>query len=63
MPQPMNQIDALRALGFWFAKLLQQTLDEEGTANKKLNELAEGIVNPEALSESEELATSGPPRR
>jgi ferritin-like metal-binding protein YciE len=40
------------------AKLLQQTLDEEGAADEKLNELAEGIVNPEALSESEELATS-----
>ena len=41
------------------AKLLQQTLDEEGAANEKLNELAESIVNPEALSETEELATSG----
>ena len=37
MPQPVNQIDAFRALGFWFAKLLQQTLDEEGAANEKLN--------------------------
>lgn len=63
MPQPVNQIDAFRALGFWFAKLLQQTLDEEGAANEKLNELAEGVVNPEALSEGEELATSGSPRR
>lgn len=36
------------------ADLLQQTLDEEGEADKKLNELAEEIVNPEALSESEE---------
>ena len=45
------------------AKLLQQTLDEEGTANEKLNELAEGIVNPEAVSESKELATSGSSRR
>ena len=44
------------------AKLLQQTLDEEGAADEKLNELADGIVNPEALSESEELATSGSKR-
>ena len=45
------------------AKLLQQTLDEESAANEKLNELAEGIVNPEALLESEEFATSGSPQR
>jgi ferritin-like metal-binding protein YciE len=45
------------------AKLLQQTLDEESAADEKLNELAEGIVNPEALSESEELATSGSSKR
>jgi ferritin-like metal-binding protein YciE len=31
------------------AKLLQETLDEEGAADEKLNELAEDIVNPEAL--------------
>jgi ferritin-like metal-binding protein YciE len=36
------------------ADLLQQTLDEEGEADKRLNELAEEIVNPQALSESEE---------
>src|ERR1700730_11895764 len=36
------------------ADLLQQALDEEGEANKHLNELAEEIVNPEAISESEE---------
>jgi ferritin-like metal-binding protein YciE len=35
------------------AGLLQETLDEEGEADKKLNELAEEIVNPEALLESE----------
>lgn len=35
------------------ADLLQQTLDEEGEADKQLNELAQEIVNPEALSESE----------
>jgi ferritin-like metal-binding protein YciE len=44
-------------------KLLQQTLDEEGAADEKLNELAEDIVNPEALSETEELATSGSTKR
>ena len=36
------------------AELLQQTLDEEGDADKHLNELAEEIVNPEALVEDEE---------
>ena len=36
------------------AGLLQETLDEEGDADKILNELAEDIVNPEALLESEE---------
>jgi ferritin-like metal-binding protein YciE len=36
------------------ADLLQQTLDEEGDADKRLNELAEEIVNPEALVEGEE---------
>ncbi|MEY2545125.1 MAG: hypothetical protein QOG48_242 [Verrucomicrobiota bacterium] len=47
------------------AELLQQTLDEEGDADKRLNELADEIVNPEALSEStaEELETSGSRRR
>jgi len=44
-------------------KLLQQTLDEEGAADEKLNELAEDIVNPEALSQGEELATSGSSKR
>jgi len=32
------------------AKLLQQTLDEEGEANKKLTEIAETFVNMEAQS-------------
>jgi len=32
---------------------LQTTLDEESEANELLNGLAEGIVNPEALIESE----------
>lgn len=36
------------------AGLLQETLDEEGDADKTLNELAEDIVNPEALLEGEE---------
>ncbi len=31
------------------AKLLQQTLDEEGTTDKKLSQLAESTVNLEAL--------------
>jgi ferritin-like metal-binding protein YciE len=31
------------------AELLQTTLDEESEANEKLNQLAEGIVNPEAM--------------
>ena len=34
------------------ADLLQQTLDEEGEADKKLNELAEEIVNVEAVAGS-----------
>jgi ferritin-like metal-binding protein YciE len=32
------------------AKLLQQTLDEEGEANKKLTQIAESFVNMEAQS-------------
>jgi ferritin-like metal-binding protein YciE len=44
-------------------ELLQQTLDEEEEANKHLNELAERIVNPEALDESKESATIGSRRR
>jgi hypothetical protein len=30
------------------ARLLQQTLDEEGNADKKLTAIAETIVNPDA---------------
>ena len=45
------------------AELLQETLDEEGEADKLLNQLAEEIVNPEALSESKELETAGSRRR
>ena len=33
------------------AKLLQQTLDEEGEADKKLTQLAESSINIEALAE------------
>ena len=43
--------------------LLQETLDEEGEANKLLNELAQEIVNPDALSGSEELETAGSRRK
>jgi ferritin-like metal-binding protein YciE len=32
------------------ADLLQETLDEEGTADKKLTEIAESVVNPEAVT-------------
>jgi ferritin-like metal-binding protein YciE len=40
------------------ASLLQSTLDEESQANERLNELAEGIVNPEALIGTE-VGTAG----
>lgn len=36
------------------AELLQETLDEEGEADKRLTELAESFVNPEAESDDEE---------
>jgi ferritin-like metal-binding protein YciE len=47
------------------ADLLQQTLDEEGAADKNLSELAEEIVNSDALSENEEeeMETAGSRRR
>ena len=35
------------------ARLLQSTLDEESETNEILNQLAETIVNPEAVSETE----------
>ena len=35
------------------ARLLQSTLDEESETNEILNRLAESIVNPEAVSETE----------
>ena len=38
-----------QALGFdEDAALLQQTLDEEGETNKKLTQIAESVVNPDA---------------
>jgi ferritin-like metal-binding protein YciE len=48
------------------AELLQQTLDEEGETDKELSELAEGIVNEEALTEDgeeKEAATMSSRRR
>ena len=43
------------------ARLLQSTLDEESETDEILNQLAETIVNPEAVSETE-LADAGPNR-
>jgi ferritin-like metal-binding protein YciE len=40
------------------AELLQTTLDEESETNEILNKLAESVVNPEALMETE-LAVAG----
>jgi ferritin-like metal-binding protein YciE len=40
------------------AELLQTTLDEESETNELLNRLAESVVNPEALMDSE-LAVAG----
>jgi len=48
------------------AELLQQTLDEEGEMDKELSELAERIVNQQALTgdeEEKEVATAGSGRR
>lgn len=43
-----------RLLGFDdAADLLQETLDEEGTADKKLTELAESVINIEAVEPAE----------
>jgi len=41
------------------AELLQETLDEEGEADKLLTQLAQEIVNPEALFEDAETETTG----
>jgi ferritin-like metal-binding protein YciE len=43
------------------AELLQTTLDEESETNEILNKLAETVINPEALMETE-LASSGSDR-
>jgi len=43
------------------AELLQATLDEESETNELLNELAQGIVNPKALVETE-LTSAGSAR-
>jgi ferritin-like metal-binding protein YciE len=40
------------------AELLQATLDEESETNELLNRLAESIINPEAVLESELAGTS-----
>src|ERR1041385_4124046 len=44
------------------AELLQETLDEEGEADKLLNQLAQEIVNPEALLGAD-VETAGSRRR
>lgn len=41
------------------AELLQETLDEEGEADKLLTQLAQQIVNPEALLEDAEAEATG----
>ncbi len=43
------------------AELLQATLDEESETNELLNELAQGVVNPKALVETE-LTSAGSAR-
>jgi ferritin-like metal-binding protein YciE len=40
------------------AKLLQQTLDEEGEADKKLTELAESMINEQAVDAAGESSSS-----
>jgi ferritin-like metal-binding protein YciE len=40
------------------AELLQTTLDEESETNESLNQLAENMVNPEALIGTEVAADS-----
>lgn len=41
------------------AELLQETLDEEGEADKLLTQLAQDMVNPEALLEAAEAEATG----
>jgi ferritin-like metal-binding protein YciE len=43
------------------AKLLQSTLEEESEANELLNQLAEGVVNEEALRKTEGAAAGSRP--
>jgi ferritin-like metal-binding protein YciE len=43
------------------AKMLQQTLDEEAKTDKKLTQLAETIVNVDALQEAGETSDSQRP--
>jgi len=45
------------------SRLLQETLDEESETNEKLNSLAEGMVNPEAMMGSEMETGNGRARR
>jgi ferritin-like metal-binding protein YciE len=45
------------------AALLQETLGEEGEADKKLTELAESIINVEAAGEGDEEEESPPARK
>lgn len=45
------------------AEVLQETLDEEGDADKLLTQLAQEIVNPEALLEDAEAEATGSRRR
>jgi ferritin-like metal-binding protein YciE len=45
------------------AEVLQETLDEEGEADKLLTQLAQDIVNPEALLEDAEAEATGSRRR
>jgi ferritin-like metal-binding protein YciE len=53
-----------RLLGFEdAANLLQETLDEEGEADKKLTELAESVINVEAEEEDSEDQAEEEPRR
>ena len=45
------------------AELLQETLDEEGEADKKLSELAESVINPKAEEGDDEEETAKPSRK
>lgn len=45
------------------ATLLQETLDEEGDADKKLTELAETVINVEAEDADDEEEAPAPPKR